>query len=53
MAGITYCPHYDFVGVWYTKFEPFSEKGIWVIIPGIRRRIREIERAERRENSRI
>ena len=52
LAGISYCPHYDYVGLWYTNFDPFSEKGLWIIIPGIRRCIREIERTERRANRR-
>jgi len=47
MAAITYCPNADYVELWYTKFQPFSEKGIWVVIPGIRQRIRQIENNER------
>ena len=47
LAAITYCPNADYVELWYTKFEPFSEKGMWVVIPGIRQCIRQIENTER------
>ena len=41
-AAITYS-HNDFVELWYTKFHPFKQSGIWVNIPGIRLCILEIE----------
>ena len=47
MAAITYGPTEDYVELWYTKFQPFSEKGMWVVIPGIRQCIRQIENNER------
>ena len=44
-AGITYT-HNDYVELWFTKFQPFKECGIWANIPGIRLCILEIEQAE-------
>ena len=40
IAGVTYRPNSDLVELWHAKFmqnSPFIEKGIWVVIPGIRR----------------
>ena len=52
MAAITYCPNSDFVELWYTKINPFSQQGIWAVIPGIRRCIRQIEYTERLQDRR-
>lgn len=51
LAAITYSDHNDFCELWYTKLSPFKESGIWVFIPGIRQRIRQIEREERSRNN--
>ena len=43
IAGIAYCAGSDMVDLWYTKFNPFSESGVQVIIPGWTRKIIELE----------
>ena len=51
LAAITYSPHNDYCELWYTKLSPFRQNGLWVVIPGIRQRILQIEREERSRNN--
>ena len=43
IAGITYGDNSDRVELWFTKFDPFQESGVWAIIPGWRYKIAELE----------
>ena len=43
IAGVSYSPNSDLVELWFTKFNPFQESGVWAIIPGWKRKIAELE----------
>lgn len=43
LAGITFSDHSDLVELWFTKFNPFQESGVWAFIPGWRRKVAELE----------
>lgn len=53
MAAITYRPESDYVELWYTNYSPFTEKGIWAVIPGISRYIEALERDRKNAENEI